>query len=326
MELFWAIILLVVGLAILVKGADWLVDGAVAIARHFGMSPLIIGLTIVAMGTSAPEVAAGVAAALDNAADKAIGNVFGSNIANLAFIGGICALIQPINVTRAALFRDIPIMLAVSVLLYPLFHNLTLGRLECAGMLLFFTAIIIFMIRSERALVKKDRQAKEEIEDDVEQIVGHPPKTLWASSLLVLIGLVCLAVGAEITVKNATVLGKYAGMSDAVIGSTILAVGTSLPELITCLIAALKGHDDLSIGNLVGSNIFNTLLVLGIAGIAKPLVMSSRMAGLDYALMIGVSIIFSVLAFIFKKVNRPAGVVLLLLYGSYMFYLFVINR
>ena len=326
MNLSWSIILLLIGLAILVKGADWLVDGAVAIAKHFGMSPLIIGLTIVAMGTSAPEVAASVKAVLANAPDMAIGNVYGSNIANLALVGGLCALIRPINVTRPSLLRDIPIMLGVSIFLYITFFNLTLGSIESCIMLLLFGGIILFMIHSERTLIKKDREAQKEIEEDVKHVVGHPPKTLWASSLLVLIGLICLAAGAEMTVKNATILGKCAGLSDAVIGSTILAVGTSLPELITCLVAALKGHDDLSIGNLVGSNIFNTLLVLGVAGLVKPLVISSRLIGLDYGLMIGISVIFSVLAFIFKKVNRPSGIILLILYGFYMFYLFGINR
>ena len=326
MELIWPVILLVVGLAILVKGADWLVDGAVSIARHFGMSPLIIGLTIVAMGTSAPEVAASVAAALSNAADMAIGNVYGSNVANLALVGGICALIRPINVTRFVLLRDIPIMLAVSLLLYLLFGNLTLGRMESIGMLFLFAGIIFFMIRSERSIVQKDGQVQKEIEKTINHAVSHPPKTLWSSWLLVLIGLICLTVGADVAVKNAATLGRYAGLSDAVIGSTILAIGTSLPELITCLVAALKGHDDLSIGNLVGSNIFNTLLVLGIAGIAKPLVISPRMVGMDFGLMMAISIIFSLLVLIFKRVNRPAGVILLLLYGLYMMYLFVVGR
>ncbi len=326
MNLFWAIILLTVGLAILIKGADWLVDGAVAIAQHFGMSPLIIGLTIVAMGTSAPEVAASVGFALSNAADAAVGNVYGSNVANLALVGGLCALIRPITVTKAALVRDIPIMLVVSGLIYGIFYDLGVTRLEGLAMLVLFGGLISYMIHSERIQALKNKLIVKEAQAIIEQVVPHPPKTLWVSSLLILIGLICLSVGAKLTVKGATVLGQYAGLSDAVIGSTIIAVGTSLPELITCLVASFRGHDDLSIGNLVGSNIFNMLLVIGAAGVVRPLSISARMAGIDYGLMLGIAILFSTVAFIFKKVNRPAGILLLLSYACYLSYLFFINR
>ena len=326
MNLFYAIILLVVGLTILVKGADWLVDGAVAIARHFGMSPLIIGLTIVAMGTSAPEVAASIAAALSNSADMAVGNVYGSNIANLALVGGICAIIRPICVTRASLYRDVPIMIGVSLLLYGVFFNLALGRLESILMLTLFVGIIAFLIHSERKRSQRDQALQENIQSTVEQAVHNPPKTLWASLLLILLGLACLGGGAQLTVFSAKFLGQKAGLSDAVIGSTIVAVGTSLPELITCLIAALKGHDDLSVGNLVGSNIFNTLLVIGAAGVVKPFVLSARMAGTDFWLMIAVTVGFSVFAFAFKKINRPVGVLLFLCYGGYLAYLLGVSQ
>lgn len=326
MNLFWAVILLVAGLAILIKGADWLVDGAVAIAKQFGMSPLIIGLTIVAMGTSAPEVAASIGFALSNAADAAVGNVYGSNVANLALVGGMCALIRPITVARISLLRDIPIMLAVSVLLYGLFFNHFLSRAEGIGMLILFCGIIFYMVRSERRQSIKNRQILKEAEHIVEQAAPHPPKTLWASGLLIGLGLACLSAGAKLTVTGAIVLGERAGLSEAVIGSTIVAVGTSLPELITCVVAALKGHDDLSIGNLVGSNIFNMLLVIGTAGAVRPLTISDRMAGLDYGLMLGISVLFSGLVFVFKRVNRPSGVLLLLSYAGYLGYLLLLNR
>lgn len=326
MNLFYAIILLIIGLAILVKGADWLVDGAVAIARHFGMSPLIIGLTIVAMGTSAPEVAASIVAALANSADMAVGNVYGSNIANLALVGGVCAMIRPICVTRAALVRDVPIMIGVSLLLYGVFYNLSLGRLESVSMLVLFVGIIVFLIHSERKRSQRDKALQENIQSTVEHAVHNPPKTLWASSLLILLGLACLAGGAQLAVTGARYLGQRAGLSDAVIGSTILAVGTSLPELITCLVAALKGHDDLSVGNLVGSNIFNTLLVIGAAGTVAPFALSARMVGTDFWLMIAVTIAFSAFAFIFKKINRSVGILLFLCYVGYVVYLLGINQ
>lgn len=326
MNLFWAVILLIVGLAILIKGADWLVDGAVAIAKQIGMNPLIIGLTIVAMGTSAPEVAASIGFALTNAGDAAVGNVYGSNVANLALVGGLCALIRPIVVSRISLLRDIPIMLAISMLMYGLFFDNHLGRVEGVGMLILFCGIIYYMIRSERQQAIRDRQILQEAESVVEHAAPHPPKTLWASCLLIVIGLISLSAGAKLTVTGAIVLGERAGLSEAVIGSTIVAVGTSLPELITCVVAAFKGHDDLSIGNLVGSNIFNMLLVIGAAGAVRPLTISDRMAGMDYWLMLGISVLFSVFAFVFKRVNRPAGVILMLSYVGYLAYLFVFNR
>ncbi len=326
MNLIWALLLLAAGMAILIKGADWLVDGAVAIARHFGMGPLIIGLTIVAMGTSAPEVAASIAAALSDKSDMAIGNVFGSNVANLALVGGVCALIRPITVTRLAALRDIPIMLGVTFLLYGLFFNLTVGRLEGAGMLVLFAAIIFYMVQSERKVAIRDRQILKDAESVIEQAAPHPPKTMWVSLLLIVLGLICLTGGAKLTILGAVELGRRAGLSDAVIGSTIIAVGTSLPELITCVVAAFKGHDDLSIGNLVGSNIFNMLLVIGTASVVSPLTISARMAGLDYVFMLAISLLFAVLVFIGKRVNRPAGAMLVLSYVGYLVYLFMINR
>ncbi|MHC4857030.1 MAG: sodium:calcium antiporter, partial [Planctomycetota bacterium] len=157
LSLLWALILLPVGLTVLIKGAEWLVDGAVAIAKHFGMSPLIIGLTIVAMGTSAPEVAASVKAALQDSPGIAVGNVYGSNIANLALVAGLCALIRPIRVSRIALFRDVPLMLGAALLLYGVFYtNLSLNRMESVFLLLLFSGVILFMIHSERRRAQKD--------------------------------------------------------------------------------------------------------------------------------------------------------------------------
>ena len=323
MSLLWAMLLLPAGLAILIKGADWLVDGAVAIAKHFGMSPLIIGLTIVAMGTSAPEVAASVKAALQNSPGIAVGNVYGSNIANLALVGGLCAIIRPISVSRISLFRDVPLMLGSALLLYGIFYtDLSLGRMECVFMLVLFTGVILFMIHSEHRRAKKDAHILEEKASTVEHAAPHQPKRVWISLSVILIGLICLAEGADLTVSTAKVIGRHAGLSEIVIGATIVAVGTSLPELMTCLIAAFKGHDDLSVGNLVGSNIFNTLLVIGASGLVKPYSIESQpeLIGGFYWLMIIVLLLFSAIAFVFKKISKPAGAVLLICYGGYIAY------
>jgi cation:H+ antiporter len=194
MSLLWAILILPIGLAILIKGADWLVDGAVAIAKQLGMSPLIIGLTIVAMGTSAPEVAASVKAALGNSPGIAVGNVYGSNIANLALVGGLCAIIRPISVSRAALRRDIPLMLGAALLLYPLFSlDRTLGRGESILMLVLFAGVILFMIHSERMRARKDTRVLEKTASNVEHAAPHQPKSIWLSLFVIFIGLICLA-------------------------------------------------------------------------------------------------------------------------------------
>nr|MBC8379687.1 calcium/sodium antiporter [Planctomycetota bacterium] len=238
MPLPWALILLPVGLTVLIKGAGWLVDGAVAIAKHFGMSPLIIGLTIVAMGTSAPEMAASIKATLQNSPGIAVGNVYGSNIANLALVGGLCAIIRPISVSRAALRRDIPLMLGSALLLYGIFYTgLSLGRRESILMLVLFAGVILFMIHSERMRAKKDARVLEEKASTVEQAAPHQPKSLWLSLFIILIGLICLAEGADLTVSTAKIVGRHAGLTEIVIGATIVALGTSLPELVTCLIA-----------------------------------------------------------------------------------------
>ncbi|MHC4555526.1 MAG: calcium/sodium antiporter [Planctomycetota bacterium] len=323
MSLLWALILLPVGLTVLIKGADWLVDGAVAIAKQLGMSPLIIGLTIVAMGTSAPEVAASVKAALQNSPGIAVGNVYGSNIANLALVGGLCAIIRPICVSQAVLRRDIPLMLGSALLLYGIFYTgRSLGRSESVFMLILFAGVILFMIHSERMRAKKDAHVLEEKVSTVEQAAPHQPKSLWLSLFIIFIGLICLAEGANLTVSSATIIGRHAGLSEIVIGATIIALGTSLPELMTCLIAAFKGQDDLSVGNLVGSNIFNTLLVIGASGLVKPYSIESapQLIGSCYWLMILVLILFSVIAFVFRKISKPAGILLFMCYAAYIAY------
>ena len=322
MSLLWAILILPVGLLILIKGADWLVDGAVAVAKHLGMSPLIIGLTIVAMGTSAPEVAASIKAAVSNAPGIAVGNVYGSNIANLALVGGLCAMIRPIVVSRGALVRDIPLMLAVALLLYPLFYNQYLGRLESVLMLAVFAAIIAYMIHSEQKRAGVNLKILEKQQSIVAKAAPHQPTSLTLSIGLIAIGLIFLGEGANLTVAAAKVVGKQAGLSDVVIGVTIVAVGTSLPELLTCLIASFKGQDDLSVGNLVGSNIFNTLLVIGVSGLVRPYAIAAypELTGSSYLWMVGVLMLFSVIAMVLKKISKPAGVFLFICYVVYIAY------
>ena len=322
MNMFWAVVLLPAGLLILIKGADLLVDGAVGLAERFGISPLVIGLTIVAMGTSAPEAATGIAAALGNMGDAAMGNVFGSNIANLALVGGICAMIRPIRVRISMLKRELPVMVAVALLLWPFIRDLELSRWECGALLGLFAILTVLAVWSAKREGDECPVKEAVVEREIDEVQGKSIRSLQKNTIFTLIGLVALAAGAKLALVGAVFIGKSAGLTDAVIGITILAIGTSLPELITCLVAAFKGHDDLSIGNLVGSNIFNTLLVIGAAGTIQPFGITSRLIGADYWLMVGVCVVFMLIAIIGKKIGRISGAILTCFYVGYLIYLF----
>ena len=316
MNTIWAIIFLAAGLLILWKSADLLVSGAVKLAEHLGVSPLVIGLTVVAMGTSAPEVAASIAAALRGQGDVAIGNVYGSNIANLALVGGLAALIRPLSIKKRTLWFEIPVMLLVALLLWPVLHNLNLSRTEGVALLAVFAVLILVTVFTAR---KEEHNSTSTQEDEATRT-----RNAKKSLLFVAIGLAGLALGAEGTVRGAVFIGDRIGFSKAVIGLTIIAIGTSLPELATCVVAAVKGQHDISIGNLVGSNVFNTLLVVGTAGVVRPFGIVQRLAGVDYWIMIIVSAGFASLALIGRRViGRAAGIVLLSGYAGFIVYLLV---
>jgi cation:H+ antiporter len=217
-----------------------------------------------------------------------------------------------------------PVMLIVALLLLPVLYNLVISRPEGIVLLIIFFAMIVFTILQARRQVKTEPEVEMELSDEIKVVKKVRPKALWLSIVLIAAGLVGLAVGADITLRGAVVIGEKAGLSKAVIGMTIVALGTSLPELATCLTAAFKGQDDISIGNLVGSNIFNTLLVTGTAGVISPspLSITSRLVGTDYWIMVAVSIMFMIMALIGKKISRTNGAILFCVYIGYIVYLF----
>lgn len=315
MNIIWAVVLLAGGLLVLWKSADLLVAGAVRLAERLGVSPLVVGLTVVAMGTSAPEVAASIAAAIRGEGDMAIGNVYGSNIANLALVGGLACLIRPLTVRMQTLRREIPVMLFAALLLWPVLHNLDLSRAEGCILLAVFAVLIsltIYMARKEAADKPNDAGVDSHL----------AASGMGKSMLFIGIGLVGLAVGADLTVRGAKIIGEQFGLSSAVVGQTMVAVGTSLPELATCVVAAIKGHHDISIGNLVGSNIFNTLLVTGVAGTVRPFEIGAQLVGADYWIMIGVSAAFGLIVIASRRtVGRIGAAVLLVGYAGYIIYL-----
>jgi cation:H+ antiporter len=321
MALFLHVILLACGLVILWKCAELLVAGAVGLARMLGVSSLVVSLTVVAMGTSAPEVAASIAGVLrkTGGGDIAIGNVFGSNIANLALVGGLIAIIRPLKVRRKTLFREIPVMLAAALLLWPLLRNSHLSRLEAVVLLAVFAVLVILTIYTARRESRLPGYESESFEPDAKQQARSAKKNI----LFILVGLAGLALGAKMAVEGAVFIGIKIGLSERVIALTIIAFGTSLPELVTCIVAAIKGHHDISVGNLVGSNIFNTLLVTGAAGVIRPFDVGPRLAGgLDYWIMVIVSAAFAALIIISRRVlGRLCGLLLVCAYIGYVIYL-----
>ena len=309
---------LVLGLFLLFKSADWLVKGAASLAESFGISQLLIGLTIVAMGTSAPEVAASITSSLKGAGDVAIGNVFGSNIANLALIGGVCALIRPLTIKKTTLKREMPIMVVATLVLYPLLMDLKLTFLD--GVILVFL-FSLFMYYNIKVAIKQVQLQSANIKDAKEEaIVEATKQRFWQNIFLVLLGIVSMAIAAKLTVDGGVFLGRSFGLSEAVIGMTVIAIGTSLPELVTCVVAAVKGHDEISIGNLVGSNIFNALLVTGVAGISRPFAFEQKLAGSYFGVMVGVTILFVVLVWHKRELGRLKGLLLLAYYAIYIFF------
>ena len=311
------VLILVVGFALLCKGADVLVDGAVAVANILGVSPLIIGLTVVAVGTSCPELAAAIAAAVQNNGSIAIGNVLGSNIANLALIGGVSAIILPLSVNIRMLKVEIPVMCASMLLLLPMLISGVITRLEAAILLAVFFGLLILLIINTK---------KGKIDPTLCVVpVAVMPKVekggFLNSIYFILIGLIGLTLGAKLALAGAVDIGRLAGLDDTVIGLTIIAVGTSLPELVTCVVASFKKQYDISVGNLVGSNIFNTLLVIGASAVIYPLNVSRILVIRDFSVMMLVAAIFITLAIGKRSISRQGGIFLLLIYILYTVYL-----
>ncbi len=308
-----AFIALAVGFILLCKSADALVDGSVAISKQLGVSPLVIGLTIVSIGTSAPELAASIVAAINNNGSIAVGNVFGSNIANLALIGGVCAILRPIDVNLRILKVELPVMIVAILLLLPPMLNGVIGRFEGLILMCVFIVLLLVLIKNTRNTVVQELVRGKVITEKLPQTNSGALKPV----IFIVAGLAGLILGAKITLSAAVYLGHCLGMSEAVIGLTIIAIGTSLPELITCLVASFKNQDDISTGNLVGSNIFNTLLVIGTASLVRPLEIEKILVSRDYTIMVAISLLFICLAFANKRLSRLSGVILLCCYVIY---------
>lgn len=318
------ILLLAVGFAFLVKGADFLVEGSSSIAKKLKVPPIIIGLTIVAMGTSLPETAVSVTASLVQNNELAVSNVVGSNIFNLMFVIGVCSILTPIMVQKATVVRDIPLSLGCALFLLVLGISglgdktgMTLGHADGVIFLIVFAGYIFTMVRS----AMKARAAGQKVEiEGVEECDNMKELSYGKSILFLIVGAAAIAFGGDLTVDTASRIAIELGMSQTLVGLTIVSIGTSLPELVTSVVAARKNEVDMAVGNAVGSNIFNILMVLGISSAISPVALI-RENIIDIVLLM----VFSVMVWIFagtrKKIERKEGIIMVVVYLVYCAYI-----
>ena len=305
--MFINILFLIIGFVLLSKGAEWLVDGASAVARRFHIPEIIIGLTIVACGTSAPEAAVSISSVIAGSAGVGIGNILGSNIANIFLILGVSALIANIYVQKNTILYEIPFVGFISVLL--MFMGWQYGIVSRLGALILCALFVLFFVYLY--IIAKNQK------NDTEKIEDMPS---WKMMFFVVVGIAALVIGAKITVNAAVNIARALSISERVIGLTVIAFGTSLPELVTCIVAAIKRHSDIVIGNIVGSNIFNILFVLGVTGLIQPIPFENAFI-LDSALGIVATVLLFIFVFHDKKLTKWKGAVFLALYAAYIMYL-----
>ena len=311
------ILFFIAGAVLLIGGAELLVRGASRLAMAAGVSPLVVGLTVVAFGTSSPELAVTVGSAWSGQADVALGNVVGSNIFNVLFILGISALITPLVVAQQLVRLDVPLMIGASLLLLLFGLDGTIGRFDGLFLFLGVVAYTTFLIR-------QSRRETREVQSEYDQALGVSSRNSWAANIgLVSVGLVLLVLGSRWLVDGAVTMATALGVSQLVIGLTIVAAGTSLPEVATSVLAAIRGERDIAVGNVVGSNIFNLMCVLGVSGAVAPagLVVTPSMVGFDIPVMIGVA--FACLPFFARGYTIPRwqGALILGYYAAYTIYL-----
>ncbi len=307
------ILLFLVGLAVLGVGADLLVRGAAGLARRFGVSPFVIGFAVVGFGTSAPELAVNLSAAFGGSCDVALGNIVGSNIANIGLILGVAALVRPLAVHMRVLWVEVPIMIGASLALWALSADGEVGRAEGAALLAGFVIVAAFVFGSSRREVP---EVKQELSAPVEK-----PMPAGRAAAAGLLGLGGLVGGAYVMVHAATTLARSWGLSDLVIGLTIVAVGTSLPELASSVAAALRRQPDIAVGNVIGSNIFNILLILGLTACVHPVPVPAAALRIDMPVMAGFSVALVPIMWGGRRVSRWEGGLLLVLYALYIAWL-----
>lgn len=321
MELIKSIIILVIGFVLLLKGADYFVEGSSSVAKQLRIPSMIIGMTIVAMGTSLPECAVSVTASLTGNNTLAVSNVVGSNIFNLMVVCGACALFAPLTIEKDTLKKEFPLSIFCAVLLMGLgYIGMTLGHVDGFILLILFVCYLLWMINSAkkaRAAHKEDELMKEEGEFVDEEIKLIP---MWKCAIYIIGGMIAIKYGGDFVVNSASAIALAFGLSQTLIGLTIVALGTSLPELMTSIVAARKNEVDMALGNVIGSNIFNILLVLGVAGAISPVAFLMDNI-IDIVVLIVMSLVVLVFAWTSKVINRKEGIAMLCMYVVYMVYI-----
>lgn len=310
MQTLIQLVLLVVGFAMLMKGADWFVDGASKIADKFGIPQLVIGLTIVAMGTSLPEAAVSISAALQESAEITIGNVVGSNILNVLIILGLTSVIRTIEVQKSTVRYEIPFTIGITVLLAALgLADNKVSRGEGLILLIFMVLYLLYLLR-----MAKQGGVMEEVPE------AQKDESVLKMLLMIAVGIVMIVWGSDITVDAATALATVFGMTERFIGLTIVALGTSLPELVTSVTAAVKGKADIAVGNIVGSNIFNILFVVGTSALITPVVYNGSFL-IDSIVAVGAVVLLLLCVLRKRKLTRTGGIIMLAGYAGYFIYL-----
>lgn len=315
------IVLLVIGIIIVLKGADWLTDGAVSVASRAGVSQMVIGLTIVAMGTSMPELCVSLVSAIKGTSDLAVGNVVGSNIFNTLLIVGCSAMVAPVAVRRQTVRKDFPFAVAASALMLLFALDNEISRADSLCLLAGFVIFLVVTLRGAKA-GGAELEAQGGEADGNGNGSQQKGRGILPAAIMIAVGLACLVIGSNVFVENATFLAKQLGVSDAVIGLTIVAGGTSLPELATSVVAAKKGDSGIAIGNVLGSNVFNILMIIGVTGTVCPM----RIAGItpvDLAVMLASMLLIWLFARSKYTVERWEGAVLTAIFIAYISHLII---
>lgn len=308
-EMLWSVFLLVIGFVLLIKGADFFVEGSSAVAKMLKVPSIIIGLTIVAMGTSLPECAVSITASMTNNNALAVSNAVGSNIFNLMVVCGFCALFNPLAVEKSTLLKEFPFSVICAILLLAGgYLGMELGRADGVILLVVFVCFLIWMVRS--ALKARANASDEEYET----------LPVWKCILFIVGGIIAIKFGGDFVVEGASAVAAKMGLSQNLIGLTIVACGTSLPELVTSVVAARKNELDMALGNVIGSNIFNILFVLGIAAAISPIAFITENI-IDIVILIAMSVLVWIFGWTKKRLDKAEGIIMLLMYAAYLVYI-----
>ncbi|MBR5127881.1 MAG: calcium/sodium antiporter [Roseburia sp.] len=314
MEMLWAAVVLVAGFVLLIKGADFFVEGSSSVAKRLRVPSIIIGLTIVAMGTSLPECAVSVTASLSGQNALAVSNVIGSNIFNLMVVSGFCAVFCSLPIEKETLKKEFPFSIGCGVLLLVLgYIGMTVGRMDGVILLVLFALYIGSMVRS----ALKARAAGQQVEEEEYEIIP-----VWKSIVFIVGGMIAIKFGGDFVVDGAVVIATGFGLSENLIGLTIVACGTSLPELVTSVVAAKKNEVDMALGNVIGSNVFNILFVLGIAGSISPIAFIMENV-IDIVILTLMSVFVWILGWTKQKIDRKEGIIMVVIYAIYLVYICV---